>query len=288
MSDGTQNSNASGRHILTGSSRFYAIIGHPIGQVRSPTVFNGYIAENNIDGAMVAMDLLPSAVDGFFAMLRGWENCGGVGVTIPHKQSVMANCDEVSDRARRIGACNLVQRTADGRLVGDMTDGLGFLAALGKHGVSVMGKRFVLIGAGGAGSAIAHAVADNGAARLAVIDIDTPRRETLLASLRTHYPDVEISDEAGDPAAIDILANATPMGMKPDDPLPFPLDGIRADTMVADAVTKPPMTRFLETAQAKGCPIQRGNEMADAQQPIFLERLGVVAPGTLMSQNLEK
>ncbi len=280
---GDSNAGTAGRHILTGTSRFYAIIGHPIAQVRSPTVFNGYIADHDYDGAMVAMDILPSAVNGFFAMLRGWKNCGGVGVTVPHKQAALANCDEASDRAKRIGACNLVQRTEDGRLIGDMTDGLGFLAALAKHGVNVTGKRFVLIGAGGAGSAIAHAVADNGAKRLAVLDIDTARRETLLASLRGHYPNVDISDEAGNPTEIDILANATPMGMKPDDPLPFPLDGIRTDAMVADAVTKPPMTRFLEAARARGCPIQRGNEMADAQQPIFLERLGVVAPGTLTS-----
>jgi shikimate dehydrogenase len=274
-------SEASKRHILTGTSRFYAIIGHPIAQVRSPTIFNGFIADNDIDGAMVAMDILPSAVDGFFAMLRGWENCGGVGVTVPHKQAALANCDEASDRARRIGACNLVQRMPDGRLIGDMTDGLGFLSALSKHGVTVGGSNFVLVGAGGAGSAIAHAVADNGAKRLAVLDLDSGRREKLLASLRQHYPDVEVTDEADDPAAIDILANATPMGMKPDDPLPFPLDGIRPSTMVADAVTKPPMTKFLEQAKARGCPIQQGNEMADAQQPIFLERLGVAAPGSL-------
>jgi shikimate dehydrogenase len=269
------------RHILTGTSRFYAIIGHPIAQVRSPTIFNGYIAEHDYDGAMIAMDILPGAMDSFFAMLRGWENCGGVGVTVPHKQAALANCDEASDRAKRIGACNLVQRMPDGRLVGDMTDGLGFLSALGKHGVSVKARNFVLIGAGGAGSAIAHAVADNGARRLAVLDLDGGRRDALLSSLRKHYPGVDVTGEAGDPAAIDILANATPMGMKADDPLPFPLDGIRSTTMVADAVTKPPMTKFLEQAKARGCPIQQGNEMADAQQPIFLERLGVAAPGTL-------
>lgn len=269
------------RHILTGTSRFYAIIGHPIAQVRSPTVFNGFVAEHDMDAAMVAMDIVPDAVDSFFTMLKGWENCGGVGVTVPHKQAALANCDEVSDRAKRIGACNIVQRTSDGRLIGDMTDGPGFLSALAKHGVTVGGKRFVLIGAGGAGSAIAHAVADNGAKRLAVIDIDAKRRETLLTNLRGHYPDVEITHEAGDPAKIDILANATPMGMCVDDPLPFPLEDIRSDTMVADAVTKPPMTQFLATAKAKGCTIQQGNEMADAQQPMFLEILGVVEPGTL-------
>ena len=269
------------RHILTGTSRFYAIIGHPIGQVRSPSVFNAYLAEQDIDAAMVAMDMLPEAVDGFFAMLRGWENCGGVGVTIPHKQAALANCDEVSERAKRIGACNIVKRTAEGRLIGDMTDGPGFLLALTNNGVNVQGKRVVLIGAGGAGSAIAHEMADRGVARLTVIDIHEGRRETLIANLREHYPGVTVTDEAGDPGDIDVLANATPMGMEPDDPLPFPLDGIRADTVVADAVTKPPMTRFLEFAKAKGCPIQQGNEMAEAQLPIFLERLGVVEPGRL-------
>ena len=269
------------RHILTGTSRFYAIIGHPITQVRSPTVFNGYLAEHDSDAAMVAMDMLPEAVDAFFTMLRGWENCGGAGVTIPHKQTALANCDEVSERAKRIGACNIVQRTAEGRLIGDMTDGPGFLLALTNNGVNVKGKRVVLIGAGGAGSAIAHEMADRGVARLAVIDIHRGRQETLIASLREHYPGVVVMDEAGDPADIDILTNATPMGMGADDPLPFPLDGIRVDTMVADAVTKPPMTRLLELAKAKGCPIQLGNEMAEAQLPIFLERFGVVEPSSL-------
>ena len=269
------------RHILTGTSRFYAIIGHPINQVRSPTVVNGYLAEHDLDAAMVAFDMLPQAVEGFFTMLRGWENCGGVGVTVPHKQAALANCDEVSARARRIGACNLVQRTPEGRLIGDMTDGPGFLLALTNNGVNVEGKRVVLIGAGGAGSAIAHEMADRGVARLAVIDIHEGRRKTLIASLKEHYPTVHITDEASDPAAIDILVNATPMGMGADDPLPFPLDGIRPDAMVADAVTKPAMTRFLELAKAKGCPIQLGNEMAEAQLPIFLERFGIAEPGSL-------
>lgn len=266
--------------ILTGTSRFYALIGHPVAQVRSPTTINGHLAEQGIDGAMVTFDLAPEAVAGFFDMLRGWQNCSGSGVTIPHKQAALANCDEVSERAKRIGACNIVQRDASGRLIGDMTDGLGFLSALAKHGVSVGGKRVVLVGAGGAGSAIAHAVADNGAARLAIIEVDETRRNALIASLRKHYPGVPVTEDAGDSGQIDILANATPMGMGADDPLPFPLDGIRPDTVVADVVTKPPMTRFLQIAKAKGCLIQQGNEMADAQLPIFLERFGVTAPGT--------
>ncbi len=122
--------------ILTGTSRFYALIGHPVAQVRSPTTINGHLAEQGIDGAMVTFDLAPEAVAGFFDMLRGWQNCSGSGVTIPHKQAALANCDEVSERAKRIGACNIVQRDASGRLIGDMPYGLGFLSACAKHGVS--------------------------------------------------------------------------------------------------------------------------------------------------------
>ena len=266
---------------ITGASRFYAMIGHPVGQVRTPTVFNAHLADAGDDAVMVTFDLLPDAVNSFFAMLRGWENCAGCVVTVPHKQAALANVDAASDRAKRTGAVNLIKREVSGRLIGDMTDGPGFISALGGHGVTVAGKRVLLVGVGGAGGAIGHAVADNGAAHLTVLDIDTERRETLIASLRRHYPDVIVTEEAGDPAAIDILANATPMGMRPDDPLPFPLDHIRPDAMVADAVTKPPMTRFLLAAKAKGCRIQTGNEMAEAQLPIFLERLGVTGPATI-------
>ena len=273
--------------LISGTSHYYAMIGHPVAQVRTPTVLNGYLVEHGIDAVTVTFDLVPAAVTGFFTMLRGWQNCRGCGVTIPHKQVALTHCDAVSDRARRIGAVNMIRREADGRLIGDMTDGLGFLAALDRHGVSVANRRFVLIGAGGAGSAIAHAVADNGAAHLAVIDIDAERRDSLIASLQRHYPGTRTTAEAGEPDAIDILANATPLGMRPDDPLPFPLDGIRPETLVADAVTKPPTTPFLAAARSRGCVIQRGTEMAEAQLPIFIEKLGVHEVGQAAATNLE-
>ena len=261
-----------------GTTRVFALIGHPVGQVRSPTVFNEYAAANGIDAVMVALDLEPGMAEAHFRAVRAWRNCGGCAVTIPHKQAALAQADTASERARRVGAANLVRRDADGRLHADMVDGLGFVAALAGHGVSPAGKRAVVVGAGGAGSAIADALAEAGAARIAVVEIDPARRRRLLDALGAAWPAAELSDDPGDPGAIDILANASPMGMAPGDPLPFPLDGVPPGALVADAVTKPATTPFLEAARARGCAIQRGAEMAEAQLPIFLERFGVVPP----------
>ncbi len=265
---------------ITGVSHFYAMIGHPVAQVRTPTVLNAYLSEHGIDGVMVTFDVLPETVPPFFEMLKGWRNCRGCGVTVPHKQVAFDHCDDASDRAVRTGAVNMIKRANDGRLIGDMTDGSGFLAALAGHDVTVNGKRVVLVGAGGAGSAIAHAVAESGAARLAVIDVDETRRAALINSLQHHYAGIAVTGDPGDSANIDVLINATPMGMRPEDPLPFPLDDVAPMALVADAVTKPVTTRFLEMAKARGCKIQRGHEMAEAQLPIFLELLEVVPPDT--------
>ena len=94
--------------ILSGTSHFYALIGHPVAQVRSPIGFNTYLSSKNIDAAMIPFDLLPNAIIGFFDMLRGWENCLGCCVTIPHKNIAYDLIDEPMPRAQRIGAINII------------------------------------------------------------------------------------------------------------------------------------------------------------------------------------
>jgi len=264
--------------IVSGTARIIPLIGQPVGQVRSPTVFNQYAQDNGIDAVMFAVDLEPAAAADFFRGLKGWKNCPGCMVTIPHKQAALANADDATGRARRIGAANIVYRDAAGRLTADMMDGQGFVLAMAKNGVTPKGKRVVQVGGGGAGSAIADALADGGAAHLSLIEIDAGRRDRLVDTLRGAYPALELSTEPPPPEEIDILVNASPLGMKAGDSLPFPLDGIRPDTYVCDVVTKPPTTPFLEAALAKGCAVQRGNEMAEAQLPIYLDKLGFPPP----------
>ena len=260
--------------ILSGTSHFYALIGHPVAQVRSPTGFNTYLSSKNIDAAMISFDLLPNAIIGFFDMLRGWENCLGCCVTIPHKSIAYDLIDEPMPRAQRIGAINIIKREKSGKLLGDMTDGIGCINALRLNGFSVTGKKIGLIGGGGAGSAIADAIGEHRAVQLSVVEIDKLKSDTLLLKLQKQYPALTLENNISRPEEIDIVINASPSGMNKNDLLPIDPYTFRSGIVIADSVTKPNFTPFLKSAKSNGCFIQKGSEMADAQLPIFLDFLG--------------
>jgi shikimate dehydrogenase len=253
---------------------FVPMIGHPIVQVITPEPMNRYFMAADIDAAIVPMDVAPERVADFFRFVRGWNNCAGVSITMPHKQAAFTHSDTVSDRAAQAGAVNLIVRKADGTLAGDMTDGEAFVQAIEARGAKPAGSRFLLIGAGGAGAAVAHAMAEAQAAAIHIVEIDPQRRSALGDSLRTHHPNVAIADEPSDPRIIDIVFNATPLGMRPDDPLPFPVTTLADHCFVADAVTKPVVTPFIAAARARELGTLTGEEMALAQLPIQLPLWG--------------
>lgn len=254
--------------FITGTTVCFPLIGHPVAQVKSPPVINAFFTAQGIDAVMVPFDVAPALVPAFFDVVRGWANCGGVSVTVPHKQAAFACVDEVSERARAIGAVNSVRRETGGRLVGENTDGLAFVAALRSNGARIAGAQCLLIGAGGAGSAIAHALAEAEAAALTVLDIDTQRRAALAAAIARRYPALRIHEEPGSDVAPSIVVNASTLGMRADDPLPFDLSRLGGETIVADVVTKQTLTPFLHAAQARGFRIQTGEEMAAAQRDV--------------------
>jgi shikimate dehydrogenase len=262
--------------IPSGRTLVYPMIGHPTIQVKSPTTFNRYFAEKNVDGVMIAIDVPPDEVGHFFSLLRGWLNCPGCVVTIPYKQEAARQSDELSPRARDLGAVNVVRRTGEGRLIGDMVDGIGFLEALRLHGFDVKGKRVVVFGAGGAGSAIAYSAAESEATELVVIDTDTVRQQNLLDLISSQYPSVVLSDRILSLSGFDLAINATPLGMNGDPHVPFPLDTLESRTLVADVVTEPEITPWLGGAKARGCPVQTGYEMTLGQFTIMGRHMGIV------------
>ena len=260
---------------ITGSTKFYALIGHPVEQVRTPTVLNAHLTERGIDAVMVTFNLLPANLEDFFKMMKGWQNCLGCCVTIPHKIQTLELLDSFTERARRIGAVNIIKRDAEGYLHGDMMDGLGFLAALKKNNATVENKNIVLVGGGGAGSAIADSVAEAGAKQLSILEINKNRQTKLISNLRKTYPSTSIYDQLVPGHSIDIVINASPLGMEVNDPMPFPLEKIKGNVVVADVVTKPDITKFLENASRAGHLIQRGREMAEAQMSLFIDFMGI-------------
>jgi hypothetical protein len=136
-------------HTVSGTTSCIPLIGHPVAQVRTPQPINRHFADRGIDAIMFPFDLAPARVADFFNTVRGWENCRGVSVTYPHKQAAFAQVDAATERARRVGAVNTIRRESDGRLLGEMTDGLAFVAALRATGAMIEGCRFLLVGEGG-------------------------------------------------------------------------------------------------------------------------------------------
>jgi shikimate dehydrogenase len=259
----------------SGHTLVYPMIGHPTAQVKSPTTFNRYFNKEDIDAVMITVDVSPADVGHFFALLRGWRNCPGCLITMPHKQEAAQQADELSTRARDLGAVNVMRRTEEGKLIGDMVDGLGFMEALRRHGFDVKDKAAVVFGAGGAGGAIAYSIAEAGAQELVIVEVDEDRRLKLLNVLALRYPSVKLSDRLISLAGFHLAVNATPMGMHGDPGTPFPLDTLQPETFVADVVTDPDMTPWLFQAKARGCRIQTGYEMTLGQFAIMGRHLGI-------------
>jgi shikimate dehydrogenase len=193
---------------------------------------------------------------------------------MPHKVTSVALLDEVSISAKVAGACNAIRLDPGGRLVGDMFDGEGFVRGVLRKGRAVSGARVLVAGNGGVGSAIAASFAKAGVAELALFDAFAPMMNDLAERLRTHYPNLKVGVGSADPMGFDIVVNATPLGMKKDDPLPMDVTRIAPSTFVGEVVMKQEITPFLEAARARGCDYQVGTDMLFEQIPAYLEFFG--------------
>jgi shikimate dehydrogenase len=263
--------------IPTGTTAFYTMIGTPVIQVKSPLLYNRYFADRGMDAVMIAMDVPPDQVGTHFTHMRAIPNFGGSIVTVPHKQAAVDFMDGLSERSRLLGSVNVV-RAEKGRLTGDMVDGLGFMVAIRHHGLSMPGKRVAILGAGGAGAAIALAIAQAGAEEVVIKEIRTERHERLERILKQANPDVKISFELETLEDFDLVVNATPVGMNDDPHVPFPTETLSPRTLVADVVTNPKVTPWLTAAIEKGCAVQYGAEMVYGQFGWMGRHLGLEIP----------
>lgn len=259
---------------ISGKTVLLPIIGRPIEQVKAPQFFNDFFAKSGIDAVTTAFELSDDGANAFIRMIRECANAAGYIATIPHKQRSAVACDVLSKRGAFLGAVNLIRREADGRLVGDMTDGLGCVNAMRSHGVDPKGKTAMVVGVGGAGSAIAHALAEAGVRHLSLTDLDLDRAAALAKRLGEAFPQVQIVVGSPDMATVDIAANASPVGMNGDPNLPHSLDGIRAGALVSDVVTNPEATPWLQAARERGCIGQTGREMVAGQFELMATHFG--------------
>lgn len=263
--------------IPSGTSDVYAIIGHPVVQVASPGLYNEHFAASGIDAVFVAYDLDPSAVPRFFEVMRGTSNLRGGFVTVPHKQAAAECMDELTPRAEALAAVNAI-KNRDGHLIGDMTDGPAFLYGTRKRGLEPEGKRVALIGGGGAASAIAHACAEQGVAELVLSVRRAERHLVLRAIVESVDSPPALSFDLESLDGFDLVINGTSVGMGDDPNVPFPVDTMSSDSLVADVVTLPKVTPWLAAALERGCRVQYGIDMATAQTQIVSPWWGIDPP----------
>lgn len=271
--------------MITGNTSFIAHIGFPTHSFKAPMIYNPWFEKAGVDTVVVPMSCEAPHFPAFLRSVFTLANIAGALITMPHKVSTVALLDEVSPAARIAGACNAVRRTANGRLVGDMFDGEGFVRGVLRKGCKLAGARVLVVGTGGVGSAIAASLAGAGIAAIRLFDANTQAAEALAGRLRTHYPALEVAARSNDPVGCDLVVNCTPLGMNEGDPLPVDVSRIDPATFVGEVVMKKETTAFLAAAMARGCKVQVGTDMLFEQIPAYLEFFGlpVATPELLRS-----
>src|SRR6185503_14199035 len=204
---------------IKGTTRLYGLVGDPLTTAKSPELLNRLFIEQQADAVCIPFQVEADDLSAFVTGARAMRNLSGVLVTMPHKQRMMAFVDELHPTAREIGALNVIRCDDDGRWVGAMFDGLGCVLGMQWEGNHPANKSVLLVGAGGAGSAIAFAVASAGARTLTIFDVDEPRAANLAKAVASQTG-CRAQFGPADPRGCDIVINATAMGMNADDVMP--------------------------------------------------------------------
>lgn len=260
---------------ITGNTRVYAILADPIHHVQTPRLMNELIVRRGHDGIMVPFHVTAADLPTLVAGLKRLRSFAGFIATVPHKTAMLSLCDSVSRQAELVGAVNCVRREDDGRFVGEILDGAGFVAGLRRDGFEPGGCRVLLLGAGGAANAIAFALADAGIVHLTIANRTRSKSADLARRLAGEYPGLAIDLDGRDVADHDLIVNGTSLGLSEADPLPIDVAGLSAAQTVAEIIMQPRVTRLLAAAQAKGCGTHYGLPMLECQLAMMADFMGV-------------
>lgn len=257
---------------LNGATRVHYIVGDPIAQVKSPAGVTRAFQQRRHNAYVMPAHVSPADLTAWLAGVSLAKNVDGVIVTVPHKFACFDLCATSSDRAAFLHIVNTMRRNADGSWHGDMFDGLGFVAAMRDKGCQPGGKKALLVGAGGAGSAIAHALVMEGVSQLAIHDEDAARRRTLVNRL-DGLGLCTVTQGSADPTGVDIVLNATAAGMKEADPHPLHVNHLTPGMFVGCVITAPAISPLIAQARARGCSTMTGADMFDRVRDLMVDFL---------------
>jgi len=270
---------------IQGNTRVFMILGDPVAQVRAPELFNSLFAEHGINAVLVPAEVAPADLAGFTQHTLKARNIDGLWLTIPHKAAMVPLLDHCDDVGRSAGAVNAARRNADGSLEGALFDGLGFAKSLDHFGINCAGRRVLILGAGGAGLAIAATLAQRAPAELALFDPQAGRATEVVERLQPATSTPLVVATGSDPAGFDVVINASPLGLKPTDPLPCDVNRLAPDAAVVDILMKNQPTPLLQACHARGIVAHPGFEMLVQQVPEYLEFFGYPALAAAVQAN---
>jgi shikimate dehydrogenase len=258
---------------VSGTTRLYGLVGDPLHAARSPQLFNSLFAKQNSDAVCIPFSVKAGNLDSFVGGLRTVNNLDGLFVTMPHKARMIDLVDEIDVTARQANVLNIVRCTDEGRWIGATFDGCGCVLGMQWEGNDPTGRSVLLVGAGGAGRAIAFAIAAAGARALTIFDADELLGQRLAEAVAV-AADCDTRFGPSDPSGFDIVINATPLGMKPGDAMPIDPARLSPHATVVDIILKPDPTPLCEAARSRGCRVQGGRPMHDGQAVYAARFLG--------------
>lgn len=252
-----------------------AVIGHPISHSKSPLIHNYWMKRNNIEGTYEAIDIAPENFEEGIKKLIG-QNYSGFNVTVPHKEKIISLCDEVDAIAKQIGAVNTVT-IKDGKLFGTNTDAFGFIENLKEKCPDINGKKAFVIGAGGASRAVLQGLIEEGVASIKLTNRTIEKAQELQKIAPDKIDIVDWNDKSAALNDVDILVNATSLGMAGQSVLEINLEALPKNSVVNDIVYAPLMTDLLQAAQSRGNVIVTGIGMLFHQaRPAFEAWTGIL------------
>ncbi|MEJ2683710.1 MAG: shikimate dehydrogenase [Candidatus Sulfobium sp.] len=269
---------------IGGKTKITGLFGYPVEHTLSPSMHNAAFEHLGLDYCylpfLVHPDFLRQAVDAVRAL-----NMTGVNITVPHKEAVIPLLDSVDEEAAFIGAVNTIVNS-EGRLKGYNTDGRGFMRSLSENGISVENEQVLIVGAGGASRAISYYLSEK-AETLYLHDVAQNRMDSLVSDLRKIRSNVSSYGQMTNLGSFDVIINATPLGLKAGDPLPFDVSTLPPGHTVCDLIYR--KTRLLEEAAKKGCRTMDGLGMLLWQGVLAFELwTSAVPPVDLMRNALLK
>ena len=274
-----------------GDTDVYLILGDPIEQVLAPEIFNPLFARFGIDAVLVPVQVAPQHLHAFVKAAFLAKNIKGMWVTIPHKVPVMDVLDSCSELARLAGAVNAIRRNADGTLEGGLFDGEGFVSSLDYFDIPYADKNVLIVGAGGAAAAIGASLVqprDSGsAAEVAFFDPTPGKAAEVAARLQAARTARVVAVASSDPAGFDLVVNASPLGLKTNDPLPCDVTRLEPHAALVDIVMKNYPTPVVRAARTRGLHAEPGFEMLIQQAHLYLDFFGFDDIATALRQDTQ-